>query len=125
MSLFLLKRLLLISLIFSAEKSFTAEKKFFFPGEKFPFIFFNINKYAEDTSELKVSKHTIKICSCQVLALQSSSYRRQKNIALFAEKTNGRSFSYDINRINRVIEKEKRHMQSFFYDKLFCAEFIY
>ena len=119
MSLFLLKRLLLISLIFSAAGSFAADANIYLPAKKLPFHFFFYNNNLEDTSEVNVVKHTIKICSCQVLALQSSTYRRQKNIALFAEKTNGRNFSYDINRINRVMEKEKKHMQSFFYDKLF------
>lgn len=118
MSLFLLKRLLLVYFIFSALHSLGGGRKCFLSSKKISLSLINIERNIEDTSEVKVLKHSIKICSCQVLALQSSAYRRQKNIALFAEKTNGRSFSYDMNRINRVIEKEKRHMQSFFYEKL-------
>ena len=60
---------------------------------------------------------TTSICSCQVLDLESTNHRH-RNFALFAEKRNGRSMSADLSRINRIIEKEKKHMQFFFYDKL-------
>ena len=69
-----------------------------------------------DTSSITLKKSR-KICSCQILILQISK-RRQKNFALFAEKTNKKSFARDVSFANRVIEKEKRHMQSLFYDKL-------
>jgi hypothetical protein len=69
-----------------------------------------------DTASIN-TKHATKICSCQILVLQTS-YRRQKNFALFAERTNKKSFASDLSFANRVIEREKRHMQSFFYDKL-------
>ncbi len=62
-------------------------------------------------------KPNIKICSCQILALQSG-YVRQKNFALFAERTQKKGFQYDISYANRAIEREKRHMKSMFYDKL-------
>jgi hypothetical protein len=62
-------------------------------------------------------KHSTKICSCQILVLQTNN-RRQKNFALFAERTNKKSFASDLSFANRVLEREKRHMQSFFYDKL-------
>jgi len=65
----------------------------------------------------EVLKHSTKICSCQILVLQTS-YRRQKNFALFAERTNKKSFASDISFAKKVIEREKRHMQSLFYDKL-------
>lgn len=65
----------------------------------------------------KTVKQATKICSCQILVLQTS-YRRQKNFALFAERTNKKSFASDLSFANRVLEREKRHMQSFFYDKL-------
>jgi hypothetical protein len=113
----LLKRIVLLIFISISANLFAAEAPVFFPSKKIPANFFHINNRAEDSSAI-VTKHAIKICSCQVLALQSSNFRRQKNIALFAEKTNGRNISYDMSRINRVMEKEKRHMQSYFYDKL-------
>ena len=58
-----------------------------------------------------IQKKYVKICSCQILELQS-------NIALFAEKSNGRNLVSDMRRVTRVLEKEKIHMQSLFYDKL-------
>jgi hypothetical protein len=112
MSLFLFKRLLLVFLIFFSTNIFAADEDSILSSAKLPAP---INK--DDTS-VTVFKHNIKICSCQVFALQTSAYRRQRNIALFAEKSNGRSLANDMNRINRVIEKEKKHMQDFFYDKL-------
>ncbi|HLK27800.1 MAG TPA: hypothetical protein VKT28_04415 [Puia sp.] len=69
-----------------------------------------------DTASRAIKKST-KICSCQILVLQTT-HRRQKNFALFAERTNKKSFASDVSFANRVIEKEKRHLQSFFYDKL-------
>ncbi|HVM88427.1 MAG TPA: hypothetical protein VMT76_09570 [Puia sp.] len=69
-----------------------------------------------DTAAHPIRK-SIKICSCQILILQTN-IRRQKNFALLAERTNNKSFNSDISYANRVIEKEKRHMKSYFYDKL-------
>ena len=62
-------------------------------------------------------KKSIKICSCQILIFQINE-RRQKNFALFAEKTNRKSFASDVSFTRRIIEKEKRHMRAYFYDKL-------
>ena len=73
-----------------------------------------INK--TDTAANTIKRST-KICSCQILILQANA-RRQKHFALFAERTNKKSFASDISFANKVIEKEKRHMRSFFYDKL-------
>ena len=64
-----------------------------------------------------IQKKYVKICSCQILELQSNN-RLHKNIALFAEKSNGRNLVSDMRRVTRVLEKEKIHMQSLFYDKL-------
>jgi len=116
MSLFLFKRLLPGFLIFFSSNIFGAGKDIILPPVNLPpDTSYFINK--KDTS-VTVFKHSIKICSCQVLAFQTSTYHRQKNFALFAEKSNGRSLAYDMSRINRVMEREKKHMQSFFYDKL-------
>lgn len=69
-----------------------------------------------DTSQ-GIQKNYIKLCSCQILELQINN-RRQRDIALFAEKTNGHNLGSDLRKVNRVIEKEKIHMQNMFYDKL-------
>jgi hypothetical protein len=72
-------------------------------------------------NEVDTASHAIrystKICTCEILILQSS-YRRQKNFALFAEMTKRKSLASDLSFAKRVIEKEKKHMRSFFYDKL-------
>jgi hypothetical protein len=69
-----------------------------------------------DTASHSIKKGS-KICSCQILVLQVNR-RRQRNFALFAERTTKKNFASDILFANRVIEKEKRHMQDYFYDKL-------
>jgi len=74
------------------------------------------NNYIPDTVVV-TRKETVKICSCQILDLQSTNHR-QRNIVLLAERSNGKSLRDDLNRISRVMGREKRHMQSFFYDKL-------
>ena len=58
-----------------------------------------------------------KICACQVLQLQSLNHK-PRNYALFAEQTNRKSFFYDSHRAKWRIEKEKKHLTDFFYDKL-------
>ncbi len=114
MVFFLRKYLLLICVFFFC--------KFVFAGEENCMPYYSSrSKILAFISKPDTASHTIKkgtkICSCQILILQIS-HRRQKNFALFAEKTNKKSFASDISFANRVIEKEKRHMQSFFYDKL-------
>jgi hypothetical protein len=116
MGKFLLKKLLPVFLLFFCTNLFAAETGIFLPSCKLQIDHF-ISGFNLDDTTVNVSRHSIKICSCQVLDLQSTNHRH-RNIALFAEKSNGRSLSYDMNRINRVMEKEKKHMQSFFYDKL-------
>src|ERR1700720_2276661 len=67
------------------------------------------NKYsihslnAVDTASHAI-KYSTKICACEILVLQSS-YRRQKNFALFAEITKRKSLTSDLSFAKRVIEK--------------------
>jgi hypothetical protein len=60
---------------------------------------------------------SVKICACQVLQLGSLN-NKAKNYVLFAERTNRKSFLYDSNKARWVLEKEKRHLTDFFYDKM-------
>jgi hypothetical protein len=57
-----------------------------------------------------------RICSCQILNLESSNYDH-RHIALFAEKTNHGSSS-DFSVAKNRIEKEKKHLKRMFYDKI-------
>jgi hypothetical protein len=61
--------------------------------------------------------HSSKICVCEVLGLQSANHR-VRNYALFAERTNLKNLSYDIHKAKWILEKEKRHLADFFYDKM-------
>ena len=115
MVLFLRKEILLVVFVFSSVYSYAGIKNTrLSPGTGSIHFSSVTNEY---DSSITVARRSIKICSCQVLDLQSNNHRH-RNIALFAEKTNGRSISFDMSRINKIMEKEKKHMQSFFYDKL-------
>ena len=59
----------------------------------------------------------LKICACQVLQLQSLNHK-PRNFALYAERTNRKSYSYDLHKAKWILEKEKKHLADFFYDKL-------
>jgi hypothetical protein len=61
--------------------------------------------------------HIIKICACQVLALASANHKT-RNYALFAERTNSKTYLYDVHKAKGILEKEKKHLAYFFYDKL-------
>ncbi|HTS44168.1 MAG TPA: hypothetical protein VMH01_07205 [Puia sp.] len=67
-------------------------------------------------SEIQSSR-TRKICSCQILNLQSSNYKHN-NVAVFAEKTSQGNYSAASRIATVVIEKEKRHLRHAFYDRL-------
>src|SRR4029077_14194381 len=71
-----------------------------------------------------VAHHKVaKICSCQILNLQSSNYQHNK-VAVFAEKTNDGNFSSDSRAAKETIEKEKKHLKQLFYDKLQVVDHI-
>ncbi len=57
-----------------------------------------------------------RICSCQILNLESANYDH-RHIALFAEETNHGSSSDFRIAMNRI-EKEKKHLKRMFYDKV-------
>jgi hypothetical protein len=86
-----------------------------------PTPFFRISLFKEDggkdDSSYISARRSGKICSCQVLELQSTNHRH-RNFAVLAEKTNGKSVFSDIMKVNRILEKEKKHIQFLFYDKL-------
>jgi len=57
-----------------------------------------------------------RICSCQILNLESANYNHQ-HIALFAEKTK-RGSSADFHAAKNRINREKKHLKQMFYDKV-------
>jgi hypothetical protein len=58
-----------------------------------------------------------KICSCQILQL-SSNNADHRTVAVFAEKTNYGNYSADFGDAKNAIEKEKKHLRQFFFDKV-------
>jgi hypothetical protein len=63
------------------------------------------------------NKLVVKICSCQILNLQSNNYQ-QSDMAIFAERSSQGHFGSDLSIARKTIEREKKHMKSLFYDKL-------
>jgi hypothetical protein len=61
--------------------------------------------------------HILKICACQVLKLQSANYKA-RNFALYSERTNRKSYTYDVNKAKSILEREKKHIANLFYDKV-------
>ena len=57
-----------------------------------------------------------RICSCQIMNLESSNYSR-RHIAVFAEKTNHGSAA-DFNAARNRIRRERKHLKQMFYDKV-------
>jgi hypothetical protein len=116
MGLTLHKKFFLIILIFCCPNLFGSARVFLFSIQENDTTLSIFKNYKKDTS-VDAPLQILKICSCQILDLQSSNHR-QRNIALLAERSKSRDLNYDLNRISRVIGKEKKHMQNFFYDKL-------
>jgi hypothetical protein len=57
-----------------------------------------------------------RICSCQILNLESANYNH-RHIALFAEKTK-HGTSADFHAAKSRINREKKHLKQMFYDKV-------
>jgi hypothetical protein len=62
------------------------------------------------------AESTGRICSCEVLDMESLNYRHQ-HVVLLAEKTN-HGVSTDFNQAKRRIQKEKKQLKRMFYDKI-------
>jgi hypothetical protein len=71
---------------------------------------------SSDVTPTATSNSTARICSCQVLNLESSNYDH-RYVVLLAEKTNDGSGTAFVLARNRI-QKEKKHMKQMFYDKI-------
>jgi hypothetical protein len=76
---------------------------------------------SSNTSE--ASLITARVCSCQIVDLESSNYDH-RHVALLAEKSNYGSNSDFIITKNRI-EKEKKHLKKMFYDKIILISEIH
>ncbi len=56
------------------------------------------------------------ICACQILRLTSFNHR-SRNYALLAQRSNRKSYSFDIQKAKLRLEREKKRLGDFFYDK--------
>jgi hypothetical protein len=74
-----------------------------------------VKKESELTSE-ELNSSEGKICSCQVLNLESSNYDHRYVVLLAEKKNDGSGAAYAIAK-NRI-QKEKKHLKQMFYDKI-------
>ena len=74
------------------------------------------NEPSASPAQKQTASFRARICSCQILNLESSNYNH-RHIALFAEKTNHGS-SADFSAAKNRIEKEKKQLKRMFYDKV-------
>ena len=89
------------------------------PVSSLPGNFFStVKKVDADFALHEISRSVgAKICSCQILNMESANYQH-RNVAVFAEKTNHGNYSADYRIAKDVIEKEKKHLKHLFYDKV-------
>jgi hypothetical protein len=74
-----------------------------------------VKNETELTSE-ELNSSAGKICSCQVLNLESSNYDHRYVVLLAEKKNDGSGAAYAIAK-NRI-QKEKKHLKQMFYDKI-------
>ncbi|RYY20785.1 MAG: hypothetical protein EOO04_19385 [Chitinophagaceae bacterium] len=60
-------------------------------------------------------KPVLKVCACQLLTVKSKN-QVIENVAVFSEKINNGNLTADFAIATQVLEKEKKHMKSFFYE---------
>lgn len=73
-------------------------------------------KKESDMTAEEINSSTGKICSCQILNLESSNYQHHYVVLLAERKNDGSGQAYTVAK-NRI-QKEKKHMKQMFYDKI-------
>ncbi|MBS1599799.1 MAG: hypothetical protein JST75_16355 [Bacteroidetes bacterium] len=110
--------LCVLSIIISHSQSFAGDASVR-PVSPLPDNFMTTVKKADAGFSLHETKSisAVKICSCQILSMESSNYQH-RNVAVFAEKTNHGDYSADAKIAKNAIEKEKKNLKHLFYDKV-------
>ena len=79
------------------------------------------------TASLKENKslyeRTAKVCACQVLRVASNN-EEENFIAVFAQGTNNGDLTANFATARTILEKEKKHLQQFFYTKISTTESV-
>jgi hypothetical protein len=91
------------------------------PVSRLPKDFFsavkNLSLHFHSTNHPVMQGSVVKICSCQILNLQSNNYH-QNDMGVFAERSSKGHLSTDLSITKKIIDKEKKHIRLLFYDKL-------
>jgi len=75
-----------------------------------------LTDYSTSTASPATAESTGRICSCEILDMESLNYQHQ-HVVLLAEKTN-HGGSADYNQAKRRLQKEKKQLKRLFYDKI-------
>lgn len=102
--------LILISFTIQARDLRALPKKIVFNS---PAFFASVTTYEKTYA----SKPVLKVCACQLLTVKSKN-QQEKNVAVFSEKINNGDLSADFAVATQILEKEKKHMKLFFYEKV-------
>src|SRR5918993_2956074 len=62
-------------------------------------------------------KPVAKVCACQLLTVKSKN-QKAEIVAVFSEKINNGDITAEFAVATQVLEKEKKHMKSFFYESI-------
>ncbi len=75
----------------------------------------------EFKSFFTAQKLTAKVCACQILRVESNN-EQQQYIAVFAQGTNTGDLTANFNTASNILQKEKKHLNNFFYTKIKVKE---
>ena len=67
--------------------------------------------------KVNTDKNVNKVCACQLMVVKSGK-DETSNVAVFSEKISYGDLSADFAIASQVLEDEKKHMKSFFYNKV-------
>ncbi len=67
--------------------------------------------------KLNPGKNDAKVCACQLMLVKSG-HEAALNIAVFSEKISSGDLSAEFAIATQVLEEERKHMKSFFYNKV-------
>jgi hypothetical protein len=80
---------------------------------KSPIPFLNASILISSIKNAPVEMNNAKICACQLLDVKSNNEDLQ-NLAMFAEKTNNGDLSNEQQAAMQVLQKEKKHLKTFY-----------
>ena len=86
-------------------------------GSSAPFTKKSSATFLQSVKKFDAEFNVLKVCACQVLKVKSNN-ENLENVAVFSEKINNGDLSADFAVAKEILEKEKKQMKFFFYNKV-------